>query len=155
MSDSANVFVSHIHEDDEHIDRLKGLLSERGFNIRDASINASRPNNAKDPDYIKREILAPRIEWAGTMVVLVSAETKDSDYVPWEIEYAAQHDKRIVGVFTRGSADSDLPDGLEDYADAIVAWNGDAVLEAVRGTNIWQNSDGARRPPRDIARHNC
>jgi len=155
VSRSANVFVSHIHEDDNHIARLKDLLADRGYDIRDSSINASRPNNARDPDYIKRELLAPRIEWAGTMVVLVSPDTKDSEYVRWEIEYAAEHDKRIVGVFTRGSADCDLPEGLEDYADAIVAWNGDAILDAVRGTDIWQDSTGAPRAPRDIVRHNC
>ena len=155
MTDSANVFVSHIHEDDDHIANMKSLLSDRGFDVRDSSINASRPNDASNPDYIKQKILAPRIDWPGTMVVLVSPETKDSEYVRWEIEYAASHDKRIVAVFTRGSADCDLPEGLEDYADAIVAWNGDAILDAVRGEDVWQDSTGAQRARRDIARHNC
>src|SRR6185295_11351644 len=98
-----------------------------------SSINASRPNNAKDPDYIKSQILAPRIDWAGTVVVLISPETKDSEFVAWEIEYAARTETRIVGVFTRGSADCDMPEGLEDYADAIVNWDGDAIVEAIRG----------------------
>ncbi len=111
MSEQSNVFVSHLHEDDARIAHLKGLARDRGLEIRDSSINASRPNNAKDPDYIKSQILAPRIDWAGTVVVLISPETKDSEFVAWEIEYAARTETRIVGVFTRGSADCDMPEG--------------------------------------------
>jgi hypothetical protein len=155
MPDSANVFISHLHEDDEYLGRLKKLLADRRFDIRDSSINETRPNRAKDEDYIKNDILAPRIRWAGTVVVLISPETKDSDYVSWEIDYANQQGKRIVGVYTPGSADCDVPEGLEDYADGIVAWNGDAVLAAVRGDDVWQDSEGSPRAAKDIARHGC
>lgn len=155
MSDTFNVFVSHLHEDDARIGDLKDLLDNRGLTIRDSSINADRPNQAKDPDYIKHQILAPRIDWAGTMVVLISPETKDSEYVSWEIEYAAKTETRIVGLYTRGSADCDMPDGLEDYADAIVNWNGDAIVDAIRGANVFRDSSGAPRASRDIVRHNC
>jgi ribonuclease BN (tRNA processing enzyme) len=81
IGDTANVFISHIHEDDEHLARIKKLLAARGFNIRDASINTAKPNKAKDEGYIKYDILAPRIRWAGVVVVLVSPETKTSAYV--------------------------------------------------------------------------
>lgn len=155
MADQSNVFVSHLHEDDAQIDNLKALVSDRGLEIRDSSINASRPNNAKDPDYIKHQILAPRIDWAGTMVVLISPETKDSDFVRWEIDYAAKTETRIVGVFTRGSAGSDMPEGLEDYADAIINWSGDAIVEAIRGKDEFRGPDGAARQPRDIRRYGC
>lgn len=155
MADQSNVFVSHLHEDDAQIDNLKALVSERGLEIRDSSINASRPNNAKDPDYIKHQILAPRIDWAGTMVVLISPETKDSEFVRWEIDYAAKTETRIVGVFTRGSAGSDMPEGLEDYADAIINWSGDAIIEAIRGKDEFRGPDGAAREPRDIRRYGC
>lgn len=149
------MFVSHLHEDDARIGDLKGLVDNRGLTIRDSSINAGRPNKANDPDYIKHQILAPRIDWASTMVVLISPETKDSEYVRWEIEHAAKTDTRIVGVYTRGSAECDMPDGLEDYADAIVNWNGDAIVDAIRGANVFQDSSGTPRAPRDIIRYNC
>lgn len=155
MSETFNVFVSHLHEDDARIEGLKDLVSDRGLVIRDSSINAARPNKANDPDYIKQSLLAPRIEWAGTMVVLISPETKDSEYVRWEIEYAAKTETRIVGVYTPGSADCDVPEGLEDYADAIVNWNGDAIVDAIRGADTFRNPDGAPRPRREIIRHNC
>jgi MTH538 TIR-like domain (DUF1863) len=155
MPNSANVFISHIHEDDEYLARMKKLLAKRGFALRDSSINETRPNRARDENYIKKEILAPRIRWAGSVVVLISPDTKDSKYVAWEIEYANQQGKRIVGVYTPGSADCDVPDGLEDYADSIVAWDGDALLTAVRGDEVWQDSNGSSRASKDIARHGC
>jgi hypothetical protein len=155
VPETFNVFASHLHEDDARIGDLKDLVADRGLEIRDSSINESRPNRAKDPEYIKHQILAPRIDWAGTMVVLISPETKDSEYVRWEIEYAAKTGTRIVGVYTHGSADSDVPEGLEDYADAIVNWNGDAIVDAVRGADTFRDPQGTPRARRDIVRHNC
>jgi ribonuclease BN (tRNA processing enzyme) len=151
-----NIFVSHIHADDEHIGSMKALLKERGFEVRDSSINTMRPNQAKDPEYIKREILGPRIRWASTLVVVISPETRDSDWVTWEIEYAQQQDKRIVGVWTHGAAECDIPDALEDYADAVVGWQADRIQGAICGDiNEWEHSDGTERPVRDIIRHGC
>ena len=151
-----NIFISHIHEDDERIAAMKSLLSERGFDVRDSSINSERPNQAKDPDYIKNEILAPRIDWASTLVVLISPETCNSEWVEWEIEYAQQHDKRIVGVWTQGAAECDIPDALDKYADAVVGWQGDRIQDAICGDiNDWEQSDGTKRPPRALARHRC
>src|SRR6185437_13503216 len=155
MPDVRNVFISHIHEDDRHLDGLKGLMADRGLDIRDSSVNAATPNKAKDEGYIKSQILAPKIQWAGTMIVLVSADTKDSPYVEWEIDYAQKHETRILGVFAPGAAESDLPEGLVDYADGIVSWSGEAIFEAIMGEVVWQDSKGTPRSRTDIARHNC
>jgi antiphage defense system Thoeris ThsB-like protein len=155
MGDTANVFISHIHEDDQYLARMKNLLARRGFDIRDSSINETRPNEAKSHEYIKYEILAPRIRWAGTVVVLISPETKDSAYVQWEIEYAQQHDTRVIGIFAPDADGCDLPAGLEDYADSIVPWDGDKLLTAIRGDDIWEDEQGRPRPAHDIVRHGC
>lgn len=150
-----NVFVSHIHEDDSQIQRLKDLMADRGLNIRDSSITNERPNNAKDPAYIKREILAPQIDWAGTLIVLLSPETRASEFVEWEIEYAAKKEKppRIVGVYTSGSADCEVPSALVDYEDARVNWNGDAIYEAITGRDQFLNPDGSPRRERYVSRY--
>ena len=54
-----NVFMSHIHEDDDALPQLKGLVSKSGLVVRDGSINADKPNRATSDDYIKSGILAP------------------------------------------------------------------------------------------------
>jgi len=156
MADTRNVFVSHIHEDETHIEKMKDLLSKRGFDVRDSSITSETPNQAKEADYIKRGIIAPKIDWASVVVVLISPNMRDSEFVDWEIEYAEREGKRIVGVWTYGGAESELPDTLREYADAVVAWNGERIQEAICGdTNELETGTGERRGPIDIRRYNC
>ncbi len=151
-----NVFISHIHEDDEGLDKLKELLANGGFEIRDASITSEKPNEASNPDYIKTEILTPRIRWASTLIVYITPETRDSPWVNWEIECAQKMEKRIVGVWARGANESNVPDALDAYADAVVGWNSDRIIDAITGqTNEWTTSSGAPRSPRPIVRYSC
>jgi hypothetical protein len=150
------IFISHVHEDDEHVAAMVTLLQERGFEVQTSAIDSSNLNRATNPDYIKREILAPRMEWASTLVVLISPATRESGWVDWEIGYAQEHDKRIVGVWTHGAAECDLPDGLDEYADAVVGWQADRIHGAICGdVDDWEQSDGTRRPVRDIKRFGC
>lgn len=151
-----NVFISHIHEDDTGLGKLKDLLAKNGMDIRDSSINSSNPNNAKSPEYIKSQILAPQIQWAGTLVVYVSPQTKDSEWVNWEIEYAAQLGKRIVGVWEQGAQDCELPKALTEYGDAMVGWNGSSIVDAiVSGKDDWEKPDGSPSASVPLKRHPC
>lgn len=156
MADRKNVFVSHIQEDEDHIDGMKTLLKARGFDIKDSSITSARPNQARDPDYIKSRILAPAINWSSTLVVLISPDTRNHEWVTWEIEYAHKMGKRIVGVWTQGAAECDIPEALDKYADAVVGWKGERIEQAICGeTSDWESSDGGSRDARPIARHGC
>ncbi len=76
VNETKNVFISHVHEDDSGLGKLKDLLANHGMTIRDSSINSDRPNNATSPGYIKSQILAPQIQWAGTLLVYISPQTK-------------------------------------------------------------------------------
>lgn len=156
VSQTKNVFISHIHEDDEGLGKLKSLLDKAGMKIRDASINALNPNNAKSEDYIKSKILAPQIDWAGTMIVYVSPETKSSDWVDWEIRHAHQKEKRIVGVWAHGCDECELPPALGDLADAVVGWCGNSIVDAINGDcDVWEKPDGSECDVRPIKRHCC
>jgi hypothetical protein len=151
-----NLFISHVHEDDEALPALKELMANSGYEVRDGSIDSSKPNDATNAEYIKTQILAPRIQWAGTFIVLISPDTHRSEWVDWEIEYAAKQGKRIVGVFMRGGQDSDIPDNFELYGDALVGWTGGGVIDAIEGkTNNWTRPDGTIRPDMAIARYSC
>lgn len=156
MPDTNRVFVSHIHEDDDHVSGMRDLLGRRGYSAQVSAVDSTNPNNARDPDYIKHGILAPKIAWAQTVVVLISPGTRESDWVDWEIERAAQDGKRIVGVWTPGAAECDLPEGLKEYADAVVGWQTERIVGAIDGSiNNWTNSDGSVRSKQEIPRYNC
>lgn len=155
-TNTKNIFVSHLHEDDDGLGKLKTLLQNNGMTVRDYSINSDNPNNAHSEEYIKTQILAPRIRQSSTLVVYISPETKESKYVNWEIEYAEKQNKRIVGVWANGESGCEVPEALDEYADAIVGWTGNSIIDAINGaTDGWWNPDGTQRPSREITRFSC
>ena len=154
--DIRNVFISHIHEDDEGLRRIKDLAQRHGLTVRDSSITSDKPNAAHNPDYIKSSILAPHIRWASVLVVYVSPDTKKSDWVNWEIEYAHKQGKRIVGIWEWGAKDCELPDALDRHGDAVVGWNGESIVDAIGGkSDRWYKPDGSKQDYRSIDRYSC
>lgn len=140
-----NIFISHCGEDADQLENLRSLLKGKGYEVRDSSIDERNPNNAKDPEYI-RTLLRPKIDWTGTVLVLIGPETHTKDWVDWEIEYAHKGgNKRIVGVYVRGGTNSDVPKNLNNYGDALVTWNSDKLASAIEGENIWLEPDGSSR----------
>ena len=155
MSKTKNVFISHIHKDDSKLADLKTLVKKQGYEFRDSSITSEKPNRAKDPDYIMNSILKPQIDWAGTMIVLITPDTHKSDWVNKEIEYAQQTDTRIVGVWAEGAKEADLPENLDKFADAIVGWDSQSIVDAVDGEDNHCGPDGAPSQKRPIERKAC
>lgn len=155
MADIRNVFISHVHEDDDGLAKLKDLLSSKGVDVRDYSVHTGKFNDAESPDYIKSEILGPLIKQAGVFICYVSPRTKDSDWVNWEIEYAEKQGKRIVGVWQYGDKNCELPRALKEYADAMVGWNGDSIIDAIDGKDVWEMPDGGACDPVPLKRHPC
>lgn len=159
MSDKKNIFISHVHEDDAILPKLKDLISKAGMEVRDGSINSDKPNAASNEDYIMREIIAPRIRWASTLVVLITHDTAQSDWVNREIMCAIEQGKNVVGVFAQGATDADIPEALAKHAAAIVGWQGDRVVDAINGKLTgWDDpATGSPRTSGDwtIKRYSC
>lgn len=152
-----NVFISHRHEDDSGLKKIKDLVRERGMGIRDFSINAENPNNAKSEQYIKSEILGPRIRQCSILVVYITPDTKQSDWVNWEIEYARKEGLRIVGVWAHGAGQCEKPRALDELGDSVVVgWNAQRVIDAIEGKlDCWDTQDGTPTPIRPIRTVRC
>ena len=99
--------------------------------------------------------IRPRVEWCEAIVVLISPETQDSNWVDKEIALAKELGKAIVGVFLPGAEGCPIPDALADYAHAVVTYDEQKILGALDGT-INTISDGAGNArPSTVVRHNC
>ena len=145
MSKMINVFISHAGEDEKYVEKVKEMLVNRKFVVRDSSVVESEPNKAKNEDYIK-SLLRDKITWAGEVIVLIGKNTQNSEWIKGEIEVADRvGEKRIIGVFLPGSTNSDLPDTLNNYADAIVPWDASKLSAAIDGEMIWNDCDGNDR----------
>ena len=150
MANLRNIFISHVHEDDADLPSLKKLIASKGMEVRDSSITSEKPNAAFNKEYIQREILLPRIQWASTLVVLISHDTAGSWWVNWEIQKAVELGKNVVGVYAHGATDADVPEELKKCGDAvIVGWKADRVVAAIDGDlREWDEpSTGEPRPP--------
>ena len=151
-----NAFISHITEEEGDIPRLKSMMARHGITARNYSITTDKFNNARNEKYIKGQILGPQIDQSSVLITHVAPGTKESKWVNWEIEYAHKKGKRIVGVWQRGARDCELPEALEKYADAVVGWNGESIIDAINGdSNHWYNQDGTDYNYRNIRRHPC
>ena len=155
MADHHNVFISHRHEDDALVASLVDLLAGKNVTIRDSSITSDEPNNASSEAYIKSQILAPNINWAGKVIVLITPDTKNHPWVDWEIEYAEKQGKEIIGVWAPGSAGCEVPGPLEQHADSLVGWDSESIIRALNGDRIWTNSTGEARGLQPINRIGC
>jgi hypothetical protein len=152
MADTKNIFISHVDEHDALLPKLKDLIARAGMTVRDGSINSDKPNEATSEDFIKCEILKPRIDWASTLVVLITKGCADSDWVNWEIECAVKQDKRVVGVYGQDATEADIPEALRACGDAaIVKWKGEDIVDAIngdlQGDDAWQDPETG--DPRD------
>ena len=150
-----NVFISHIHEDDIGLKKTKDLLSNHGVSVRDYSIRSDNPNNAHSENYIKYDILAPRIRQSGAMLVYITPETKKSEYVNWEIQYAEKLGKPIIGVWAYGERGCEVPEELQKHADAIVAWSSRSIINALEGHRTFQTSKGRDFSRFKLKRYSC
>lgn len=155
MPDVHNVFVSHRHEDDALVGDFKSLLAGRNVDIRDSSITKDNPNNATSEAYIKSEILAPNIRWAGKLVVIITPDTKNHPYVDWEVDYAEKQHKEIIGVWAPGADGCEVPEALERHADSIVSWDADRIIDALNGNSHWEQPDGSPRGLQTLSRIGC
>jgi hypothetical protein len=153
---SKNVFISHFGEDDEHVQSLKAKLAERGYQLRNSSIDSTKPNDATNEDYIKR-LLKEGISWAGTFICLIGPDTHSREWIEWEIEQAHQMGKRIIGIYLNGVAnDCQLPKNLDLYSDTIVSWRIDKIIDALDNQKIYTElPDGTSRSPRKSNRSDC
>lgn len=156
-----NVFISHHHKDDSEVDKLSRLLSRKGFEIRNSSIRAKPANRERlekglVKDEVIRRLLKMKMSWAGTVIVIVGKETHSRPWVNWEIEQAEKLGKRIVGVWAQGAKESDLPENLIKYRDAMVGWNSENIINAIDGTdNSSYLHGGDEFPVQPIGRAAC
>ncbi|MGD8782638.1 MAG: hypothetical protein PVH88_27245 [Ignavibacteria bacterium] len=58
MEKTKNVFISHHSKDEENIAKLKSLLEKKGYHIKNSSIDSSKPNFAKNEEYVRRLLRA-------------------------------------------------------------------------------------------------
>lgn len=151
MADQHNIFISHYGKDDEHVQSLKARLKDRGYDVRNFSVDSTNHKDGRKPsDAVVQRLLKMRIKWSKVLICLIGDKTHTRDWVDFEIEEAKNQGKRIIGIYTHGSMETaEPPENLKKYASDIIGWNSiDKLGDLIEGENIpVETPDGTIAPP--------
>lgn len=138
MSKKYNVFISHHGKDDDYVQKLKERLDNKGYQIRNGSIDSTKHKDGRIPsDQVVARLLRRGISWAGTFICLVGEDTHTRPWVNYEIRQAHLQGKRIVGIYAHGSKDVELPEAYKKYGGPMLGWNSiDKLGEVIEGKNL-------------------
>ena len=159
MDKTHNVFISHHGKDDMHVQRLKQRLNERGYKIRNSSIDSTKHHPTRPSDAVIARYLRKGISWAGTFICLIGERTHTRPWVNYEIKNAHLQGKKIIGIFKHGCNNSvDLPEALKKYGGPTIGWNSlDKLGDIMSGNKTpIENPDSTNREPiYNIVRIRC
>jgi hypothetical protein len=152
MNKSKNVFISHYHKDDEYVQRLKSRFLEKGYQLKNSSIDSTKhkPRDKKPSDAVVKRLLRMRINWAGVFICLIGDRTHTREWVNYEIQQAREKGKKIIGIYAHGSKKADLPEELDISGNMLFGWNSiDKIIDSIENNTPydWENPDGTKRNP--------
>lgn len=150
MNDKHNVFISHKGVDDDSVQKLKSRFSDKGYEVRNGSIDSTKHEDIIPSNSEIQEKLKSRISWAGTFICLIGETTHESEWVDYEIEQAHLQGKRIIGIYAHGCKDSvEIPEKFKEYGGPLLGWNSlEKLGEILEGKNVPnENPDGTKSLP--------
>ena len=155
-----NVFISHYGEDEEHLERLKELLKQKGYDARNSSVEKKDyKRNYVVSDALIARYLRRCIRWAGTFIVLIGEDTHTRPWVNYEIQSAAKQGKTIIGIYEWGCKDNvELPEAFNRYGTSLLGWGSiDTLGEIISGEKQpMENFDSTPSAPiHNIIRIRC
>ncbi len=116
-----NVFISFDYDDANEVNLLRGQAKNDNSDIEFNDWSVKEAFNSENADYIKRQI-SDRIKQSSLTVVYVSDNTKNSDWVNWEVGKSLELGKRVLAVHSGDSAPKNLPDSVKSNKIEVIRW---------------------------------
>ncbi len=107
-----NLFISFAYEDANEVNLLRGQAKNENSGIEFNDWSVKDAFDSKNADYIKRQI-TERIERSSATVVYVSDQTKNSEWVNWEVKKSIDLGKRVIAVHKGDTPPRRLPDAVK------------------------------------------
>ena len=115
------VFISHKKEDADFARHLSDYVMERGFNVYFDENDPILAKEHKSPDEVVKAIKIG-LEKSNHMIIVLSKNTLESNWVPWEVGFASAKDKEYR-LLRLNDVSADIPEFykvakiLNDYDD--------------------------------------
>lgn len=131
---NVHLFISHSWKYNNEYEKLIKLLEDRGyFNFADYSVPKTDPlyiKRGSDYEKILREGIENQMRSCSILLVIAGKWVSFSDSILMELEIANKMGKAIIAIRPYGAAQTSSR--AELYADEIVNWNSDSIVEAIR-----------------------
>ncbi len=125
----------------EEIAKMATSLEEIGCDV----VISEFANNDCELDEVDDGKVLEEIDGCEVVFVLVGPNGEESECLEDQIEKAADHDKKIVGIFMGGTI-GNVPSGLEVYGDGLITNDLTKIIKVLEGIVIpWENPEGANR----------
>ncbi|HZJ36256.1 MAG TPA: TIR domain-containing protein [Gillisia sp.] len=147
---SHHVFISHHGKDDDKVQNLKKRLTDKGYSIRNYSVDSTKHKDGRRPsDAVIHRYLRRQISWSGTFICLIGERTYTRKWVNDEIRMAHLQGKKIVGIYTHGNKDVELPEAFKKYGGPTIGWNSLDELGKILDDKEFpvERPDGSPRTP--------
>ena len=99
------------------------------FDYRNYSVPEHDPVDAGNDKKLKEE-LREQIRPVQVVIILGGMYVAHSKWIQFEIDYATELEKPILGIRPWGS--QRIPKAVQDAADKIVGWNTPTIVQAIR-----------------------
>lgn len=125
-----HIMISHSWDYSKQFETISGWLDGTPyFRWTDYSVPITRPLSFSGVTDLKQKIRA-RISLCSCVIILSGMYVAYSDWIDFEIDTAAALGKPIIGVRPWGQ--ERIPAKVQDNAVAMVGWNSDSIVDAVR-----------------------
>ena len=130
-----NIFISHSWGYGDAYNTLVGFLNNhRYFLWKDYSVPKDDPIHHVKTKILLRSALRRHIAPASCIIIPAGVYCSYSSWIEEEIEMAQEMDKPIIGVRPWGA--ERISNLVQENADAIVGWNSESVVNAVRNYSV-------------------
>jgi hypothetical protein len=125
------VFISYEGSDRKKAKGFRLLRWNKNVDVEFQDRHLLDPVDSTNDSYI-RSCIRDQISGTSTTVVLVGEDTKDSDWVDYEIRRSIRDGNGLVAIKLNDDiSDEDVPDKLKENGAEIVDWNPDEFDDAI------------------------
>ncbi|WFM72508.1 TIR domain-containing protein [Halomonas sp. CKK8] len=127
---SKRLFISHSWSYSERYNSMVNLLNNRlFFTWTNYSVPVSKAFGSM-ANYRMKEELRGQIRPVQCVVIIGGMWTNHSDWIQFEMDFAKEIGKPILGVRPRGA--KVMPIAVINKADKVVNWNSDSIVSGIR-----------------------
>lgn len=130
MATRNNIFMVHSWDESDSYEQARSLLLSKESSLADYSIPHWQPVEGSEAE-VKASIRA-RISWASAVIVLNTAGLHRRPFSAFEMQQAAELNKRIIVLQPHRKFGHPIPAALDGAVYRVVPWRGDVLGRAVR-----------------------